>query len=249
MSKDDAKKSRRHRQGDYQKPAIIPPIVPDRIARQIDPEHFSALLARAEAFAQRRFGPILPQLGAAFFRGRSKDDLTDEGLQAAFRAWVLYGFRDEDGIRIIDMFAAAGIPPERELGRALTAARQARFAFFEVLERNPKTKQVRARDLNSEAESPKDEVDFLDRHAYDDLEVSAVLAGWYVPVGALWRPVGAATLIPADKAALLREGLDQLHARQNLPREAATQSQSMQMFWLAFRVANLEAEAGRNRGG
>ena len=77
------KGSRRHRKGDYQGPQVVPPIVPDPIARQIPAEDFSALLARAEAFAHRRFGPILPQIGAAFFKGRTEQEVRDEGLQAA----------------------------------------------------------------------------------------------------------------------------------------------------------------------
>ena len=44
----------------------IPEIYDDKIARQIDPEAFSAFTQRLDAFAQRRFGPILPQLGKAF---------------------------------------------------------------------------------------------------------------------------------------------------------------------------------------
>lgn len=234
--------SRRHRKGDYQAPTIIPALVPDTISRQIDPEHFVALIARAEAFAQRRFGPILAQLGAAFFRGRSPAEVREQGLQAAFRAWVLYGFRDENGVRIIDMFAAAGIPPKAEVARALVAARQARFGFFEVLERNPRTKQVRARDLTSGEESPADELDFLDRNSYESLEISSVFAAWFVPVGALWRPVGAATLVPAAKHELLITGFERLLASQKLERAAFANKNSMQLFWLAYSVANLESE-------
>jgi hypothetical protein len=237
------KKSRRHRKGEYEAPVVVPAIVPDPVARQIDPEHVSALVSRAEAFAERRFGPILTQLGASFFQGRTPADLRDEGLAAAFRAWVLYGFRDENGVRIIDMFAAAGIPPQREVARALTAARQARFAFFEVLERNPRTKQVRARDLNSPHASPDDEVDFLDHTAYEVLEIGSVLAGWFVPVGPLWRPIGAATHVPPSKLPFLTAGLAQLAQGHSLAREELAQKYAMQMFWLAFRVANLEQEA------
>lgn len=242
MAKDDSKPkaSRRHRKGDYEAPVQVPPIVPDPVSRQIAAEDFAALIARAEAFAQRRFGPILPQLGAAFFKGRSATEVRDEGLQAAFRAWVLYGFRDQQGIRIIDMFASAGIPAQGEIARALTAARQARWGFYEVVERNPGTKQVRVRNWTTDATAPDDELDVLDRRGFEVLSLGSVLTGWFAPVGGLWRPLSAATLVPASKAKLLRGGLDALVNAQSKSVDEFSQTAAIALFWLAFRVANLE---------
>ena len=242
MAKDQSKTKggRRHRKGDYQAPVHVPPVVPDPIGRQISAEDFSALIARAEAFAQRRFGPILPQLGAAFFKGRTSDEVRDEGLQAAFRAWVLYGFRDQQGIRIIDMFAAAGIPPEGELARALTAARQARWGIYEVLERNPGTKQVRVRNWTTQALAPSDEVDLLDRRAFDVLSLGSLLVGWFAPVGDLWRPLSAATFVPPSRAKLVRAGLDALLSAQSADLDEFSQRGAIALFWLAYGVANLE---------
>jgi hypothetical protein len=242
MAKDESKPkgSRRHRKGDYQAPVQVPPVVPDPIGRQISAEDFSALIARAEAFAQRRFGPILPQLGAAFFKGRTADEVRDEGLQAAFRAWVLYGFRDQQGIRIIDMFASAGIPTEGEVARALTAARQARWGIYEVLERNAGTKQVRVRNWTTDAPSPEDELDVLDRRAFEVLSLGTILVGWFAPVGDLWRPLSAATFVPASRGPLIRAGLDALVKEQPASLDEFSQRAAIALFWLAYRVANLE---------
>jgi hypothetical protein len=241
MSED--KKSRRQRRGDYQAPVHIPPVVPDPITRQVPAEDFSALIARAEAFAQRRFGPILPNIGAAFFKGRTPEEVRDEGLQAAFRAYCLYGFRDPQGVRIIDMFAAAGIPPQGEIARALTAARQSRFSLFEVLERNPRTKQLRVANWTTDADAPENECDVLDTRSYDTLALGDVLAGWFAPVGGLWRPLGTLTLTPQAKAPLLKAGLESLVKAQSDRVDNFSQRGAMHLFWLAYRVANLEPEA------
>ena len=122
------------------------------------------------------------------------------------------------------------------------------FCFLEVLERNPRTKQVRVRNHTTDAEAPDDEIIMMDRRSYDALELGAIVSGWFAPVGELWRPLGTLTLIEPHKAKLLTAGFDALLQVQKDTIDNFSQRGAMHLFWLGYRVANIDPQAEEPAG-
>ena len=222
------------RRGQTPASSPIPEVYEDPIARQIDPEALSAFEQRLDAFAHRRFGPLLPGLGKAFFKGASRDEVREPGLQTAFRNWVMYGFRDEAGLRIVDMFAAAGLHGEPEIGRAVNAARQSRFAVAAVETRDEATQQMRVGDLLRE-----ESFTYLDKNTFVHAQAEDLLCGWVFPSGVLWRPIGLCTRVPKVAATAVRQAMGELAAAEAMAFPELAERRSMKLFWLVYRAALL----------
>lgn len=229
---EDSKGSRRLRRGHGNSTSPIPAIYDDPIKRQIDPEAFATFEQRLDAFTQRRFGALLPSLGKAFFKGCTREEVTDPGLQMAFQKWVMYGFRDADGLRIVDMFAAAGLHDEPEVGRALNAARKAVFRVASVARRDETTRQIDAFDLLREVD-----FDVLDKNTFALAREEDLLCGWMFPSGVLWRPLGLCTRVPKVAATAVRKALGTLAEGESMSFPELAERRTMKLFWLIYRGA------------
>jgi len=235
MTKDHAPpSSRRHRRGDESPAPVVPPTYPDTGTKQIEPADFAAMQARLDAFIERRFAPMIPALGEAFFQPARRGELDDPGLREAFRSWSLLGYRDPQGLRLIDMFAAAGLHAEPHIDRALNAMRQARFRVLRISSRNEHQKLLATFDLLDDAE-----VSLLDRLAYDQVAVDEMLCGWFFPAAGIWRALGAVTRVAKVSGDELRAAISSLAAHEQMSPAELGERRSMKLFWMLYRATAL----------
>ena len=74
------------------------------------------------SFAQRRFGGMMPIVGKGFFAGaRDEEEAKSSEIQQGFALYFVYGYRDNAGRRVIDMFREYGLKLDREQTRVLGA--------------------------------------------------------------------------------------------------------------------------------
>ncbi|PRQ02795.1 hypothetical protein ENSA5_21480 [Enhygromyxa salina] len=202
--------------------------------RQLDPEAFKQVDLMIGSFAKRRFGPMMPKVAEAFFGVASSDERTHPELQQAFALYFVYGYRDAQGVRILDMFANYGLELEREQKRVLDACLRARFVVFALERKNTANKQLLGRDVLRGVP-----MTVLDNVAFAQLAPGDVLVAYMFPIGDLWRPLGMATKVARARAKALSQGLSQLARTQGFAPIELPDRRPAQVFWTAYRVADM----------
>ncbi len=200
--------------------------------RQLDPEAFKQVDLMIGSFAQRRFNNIMPKVAAGFFGAAKGDEPNHPELQQAFALYFVYGYRDGQGLRIIDMFERFGLSLDREQTRVLEACKRARLVVFQLERTNPANKQLLGLDILRGIP-----VTVLDQAAYDRVAPGDVLVAYMFPVGDLWRPLGMATKIPRARVNALRAGLAQLANEQGFAPVELPDRRPAQVFWVGYRSA------------
>ncbi len=209
-----------------------------KTTKQLDREAFRAVDTMVASFAQRRFGPIIPQIAKGFFGQAKPEEPSMPELQQAFALYCVYGYRDTQGARIIDMFSQFGLELDSEQKRVLAALLRVRFVVFALDRAEPSNKQMQGRDLLRG-----EPMTVLDGNAFAQTVPGDVLIAYMFPVGDLWRPLGLATKIPRARAAMLRQGLDRLAAEQGFGLMQLPDRRPAQVFWLGFRIADANIKA------
>lgn len=233
--------SRRQRRG-HGKPAA-PVALADAAPqdeRQLDVATFVAVDKMIGAFARRRFGKAFPALAQTFFKIATPAEVASKELQAAFALWVVYGWKDAEGRRIVDMFAEYGLPLVGEQTRVLAALLRCRFAVFSLRRSEPANKQLRGRDVLRD-----EPMIILDHAAYEHMHGGDALVSWFFPAGKLWRPLGVATRIPRARVKAVCDAL--VHFKRGVEAPAQTlrriaDDQPAQVFWTTFRGANMRLD-------
>lgn len=209
-----------------------------KAVRQLDGEAFKQVDAMLASFAQRRFGPLITEAAKGFFGNANAEEVKLPELQQAFALYFAYGYRDGQGIRIIDMFGKFGLELDFEQKRVLEAVLRTRLVVFQLERKEDANKQMQGRDLQRN-----EPLTLLDHNAYAQTQPGDVLIAYMFPVGDLWRPLGLATKIPRARAASLRNGLDKLAAEQGFSPTALVERRPAQVFWLGYRVADYNIRA------
>ena len=200
--------------------------------RQLDPEAFRQVDGMIGSFAQRRFGALMPKVAEGFFGAASKQEREHAVLQQAFALYFVYGYRDAQGLRILDMFARFGLKLDREQTRVLEACRRTSFVVFMVEAKNEANKQLQGRDLLRGQP-----MSALDRGAFEVFNPGDVLVAYMFPVGDLWRPLGMCTKVPRAKVKAFGQGISQLAQRQGFAVAQLPDRRPAQVFWAAIRLA------------
>lgn len=200
--------------------------------RQLDPEAFRQVDLMIGSFAQRRFKNIMPKVAAGFFGVAKGDEPKHPELQQAFALYFVYGYRDQQGLRIIDMFERFGLELDREQKRVLEACKRARFVVFQLERVNPANKQMIGLDILRGIP-----MTTLDQNAFSRMSPGDVLIAYMFPVGDLWRPLGMATKVPRARVNTLRAGLAQLANEQGFAPVELPDRRPAQVFWVAYRSA------------
>ena len=208
--------------------------------KQLDPEAFRQVDMMIGSFAQRRFGNIMPKVAAGFFGTATGDEPNHPELQQAFALYFVYGYRDGQGLRIIDMFERFGLELDREQKRVLDACKRAQLVVFQLERVNPANKQMIGLDILRGIP-----MTTLDQNAFERMAPGDVLLAYMFPVGDLWRPLGMATKVPRARVNALRAGLSQLAAEQGFAPVELPDRRPAQVFWVTYRSAeyNLRTHA------
>jgi hypothetical protein len=211
-----------------------------KTVRQLDPEAFRQVDLMIGSFAQRRFGNLMPKVAAGFFGVAKGDEPNHPELQQAFALYFVYGYRDAQGLRIIDMFERFGLELDREQKRVLEACKRAQLVAFQLERSNPANKQLAGIDMLRGIP-----ITMLDQNAFERMTPGDVLLAYMFPVGDLWRPLGMATKVARAKANGLRAGFAQLANEQGLAPAELPDRRPAQVFWVTYRSAeyNLRTSA------
>lgn len=207
--------------------------------RQLDPEAFKRVDMMIGSFAQRRFGGMMPKVAEGFFGAARGNEAKHPELQQAFALYFVYGYRDAQGLRVLDMFASHGLDLDREQKRVLDACKRAQFVVFGLERKNDANKQLIGRDILRETP-----MTVLDNVAYAQLSPGDVLGAYMFPVGDLWRPLGMATKVARAKTKTLSQGLSQLSQNQGMVPIELADRRPAQVFWTLYRVAEMSFTGG-----
>jgi hypothetical protein len=204
-----------------------------KTGRQLDPEVFRQVDLMIGSFAQRRFANLMPKVAAGFFGSAQGDEPNHPELQQAFALYFVYGYRDAQGLRIIDMFERFGVQLDREQKRVLDACQRSRFVVFQLQRSNQANKQMQGLDMLRGLP-----MSLLDQAAFDRLVPGDVLVAYMFPVGDLWRPLGLGTKVGRARVDALRSGLARLAQEQGFAAAELPERRPAQVFWLAYRAAD-----------
>ncbi len=196
-----------------------------------DFERVESMLA---SFASRRLQALMNQLMTGFFGAATPDEKQNPELRTAFYSFFLYGYRDGQGIRVVDLFSHAGLPLEGRQRAALDACQQARLVLMAIDDVNPGKQRLRGRDiLRDEA------LTVLDRNVSQVFAAGDRFLSWQIPWGTSWQPIGVAQLVQARKAHALDRGLETLCNSLGAVRRELPERHAANLFWLVHRVANM----------
>lgn len=186
------------------------------------------------SFASRRFGPFVNQVLTGFFGAATPQEKANPELRTAGFSFCLYGVRDPKGIRLVDMFAHAGLPIEGRQRAALDACLQARLVLAAIDDVNPGKQRLRGRDLLRD-----EPITITDRNLSQVLRPGDRILGWNIPWGTSWQPIGVAQRVEARKAQVLDRGLETLCNGLRAVRCELPERHGANLFWLVHRVANM----------
>lgn len=196
-----------------------------------DFERVEGMLA---SFASRRLQPFMEQVMKGFFGAATPQERANPELQTSFYSFFLYGYRDPNGIRVIDLFANAGIPLEGRQRAALEACMQARLALIAVDDVNPGKQRMRGKDILRD-----ESVTVLDKNISSVLKAGDRLMGWQIPWGTSWQPIGVAQRIEARRAHALDRAIETLCNSLQAVRLELPERHAANLFWVVHRVANM----------
>lgn len=205
---------------------------PPRI-KKVDPTAYKEVDGMLGSFAHRRFGKLIPTVAGGWFGAATEAEREDDELRTAFMLFFVHGWRDPQGLRIIDMFADFGIelnPPQKT---ALAAMRQARFQLVRIEQVVPDNKQIQGRELFRN-----EPVALIDRNSFESVQPGDGLLAWMMPVADLWRPIGVATRVPERCWVAAERALDTLAEGLKVSREDLGERRTAQAFWAVYRAAN-----------
>jgi hypothetical protein len=208
-------------------------VVTPRFGRYERPD-FERVEGMLAAFANRRLGPLLQQVGNGFFGAATAEEKQNEQLRTAFYSFFLYGYKDPKGIRVVDLFREAGLPLDGRLKAAYEACLQARLVLMAVEDVHPGKHRVRGRDMLLA-----EPVTVFERNLVQALKPGERFLSWQIPWGTSWKPIGVASHIEARKAVALDRGIETLCNNLRCVRRELPDRHAGNLWWLVHRVANM----------
>lgn len=196
-----------------------------------DFERVEGMLA---AFANRRLGPLMQQVGNGFFGAATEQEKQSPELRTAFYSFFLYGYSDPKGIRVVDLFREAGLPLEGRLKAAYEACLQARLVLMAVDDVHAGKHRVRGRDMLRD-----EPMTVFERNLVQVLKPGERFLSWQIPWGTSWKPIGVASHIEARKVVALDRAIETLCNSLRVVRRELPGRHCGNLWWLVHRVANM----------
>lgn len=196
-----------------------------------DFERVETMLA---SFATRRFGPFVNQVITGFFGAATPAEKANAELRTAAYTFCLYGYRDPKGLRLVDMFAHAGLPLEGRQRAALDACQQARLLLVAIHDVNPGKQRLRGKDILRD-----EPITIIDRNLSQALRPGDHALAWAIPWGTRWQPIGITQRVEARRSTTLERGLESLANGLRAVRRELPERFAPNLFWLVHRVANM----------
>lgn len=208
------------------------PVVP-KFGRYERPD-FERVESMLASFANRRLGPLVNAVAKGFYGAATPEERENAGIRTAFYSFFLYSYRDPQGIRVVDLFADAGLPLEGRQRAALDACLQARLVVMSIEDVHVGKHRMRGRDLLRD-----EPVTALDRNASQLVKPGERLMCWQIPWGTSWQPIGYAVQVEQRKAVALDRALETLCNSLRAVRREMPEQHAANLWWLVHRVANM----------
>ncbi len=195
---------------------------------------FEQLEQMLASFVARRLGAVVPAVKQGFFNAASPEERQNAQLQTAFYSYLMYGWKDERAIRVVDLFNHAGIELTGRLQAALDACLYARLVLLRVDDIHVRKQRIRGRDLLRG-----EDITLRDQNAVQAVTPGDCLLTWMIPWGTSWQPIGVANLVQAKKTDALNQALDSLAKSFGCNLNLLPGRHPAHVFWVVYRVANM----------
>ena len=189
-------------------------------------------------FIKRRFPKVVDLVAAGFFGDATKEERQNPVLKQACALFFAHGWRDPDGMRVIDAFADYGLDRTPEQDKALDAMRTSTFRCLQLEGTiGMDDSQVPCRDLIDGSPLPLEL-----RGQLVELDQGDVIVGWFMRTTAGMRPLGVINLVPKKVAAEFEDALVRLAEAYPMRRQDLGTDQPAPTFWLSYRVSQKARE-------
>lgn len=176
------------------------------------------------------------QVARGFFAAATAEERQKRELQAAFYSFLMYGYRDANGVRVIDLFRRVGPKLGGRQLAAQEACEEARFGLVAVEDVNPGKQRIRGRDILRD-----EPVTLRDRNAAAAIRPGDRVLCWQIPWGTSWQPVGVATHVEARKAEALERAIEAMANGLGAVRRELPERHAANLFWVVYRVAGMNS--------
>ncbi len=185
-------------------------------------------------FITRRLGKVVPAVMNGFFNAAKPEERNLPELKTAFYSFLMYGWRDNNNIRVVDLFHHASPPLQGRQRAALDACLQARMVLLKINDVHVRKERIRGRDLLRD-----EAVTVLDKHAVSQLRAGDHFMSWMIPWGTSWRAIGAAAVIPGERSDALNMAITSLTKSFNCTKLELPGKHAAHLFWVIYRVAHM----------
>lgn len=199
-----------------------------------DFERVEALIA-AMVNRNQQIRAFAEQLARGFFAPASPQERPLRELQAAFYSFMMYGWRDSNGVRIVDLFRNSAPQLTVRQQAALQACARARMVLVAIDDVHPGKQRIRGRDLLRD-----EPLTMRDHNATKIAREGDRMLCWLIPWGTAWQPIGVATRVEARKAEALERAIEAMANGLRAVRRELPERHAADLFWVAYRVANLD---------
>ncbi len=196
-----------------------------------DFERVEGMLA---AFANRRLANLIPQVARGFFAAATKQEQQLPELRSAFYSFLFYGWRDGNGVRVIDLFRRLGPGLQGRQLAALEACTRARLGLVQINDVNVRKQRIRGRDVLRD-----ESVTLRDKNAVAAIRPGDRLLTWQIPWGTAWQPIGVATRIEARRVDALNRAIESMANNLRAVRLELPVRHAANLYWVVYRVAGM----------
>jgi len=203
-------------------------------APKIDPRSYQEVMAQVRAFSEQRFEQLITSVAQGFFGMASREEAQIPELRSAFFAYFVLGYRDQNNIRILDMFQGYGFKPDANQRRVLDALSAATFRVVEITHRHEGNRQLDGYDIMTH-----ESLRFVDKKAFETLQTGDAIMAWFMPSGEVFRPVEIATQIEALRIPGIAAALRALAESLRLQPDELVRRKPAQAFWTVYRGVNV----------
>ena len=226
--------SRRKRRGAAPPTPELKPRQADAATPRVDPRAYQEIMSQIRAFSEQRFERLITAVAQGFFGLATPEETKLPELRAAFFAFFVLGYRDQNGISIVRMFRGYGFKPTPIQTRALDALESSRLRLVEITERHEGNRQFSGIDLLDRST-----LRFVDKNAYEALDVGDAIMAWFMPSGGVFRPVEVATHVDSLRIPGICSALKSLAERARVEPAQIAIRQPAQVFWTVYRGVNV----------
>ena len=203
-------------------------------APKVDARSYQQVMAQIRAFSEQRFEKLITTVAQGFFGAATQEEVKLAELRAAFFTYFVLGYRDQNGIRILDMFRGYGFKPDPNQAKVLDALSDATFRVVEITHRHEGNRQLDGYDIMTH-----ESLRFVDKSAFEALHVGDAIMAWFMPSGEVFRPVEVATQIEALRLPGISAALRSLAESVRLPAHELVRRKPAQTFWTVYRGVNV----------